>query len=89
MISTATPLRKPVITALETKRSRKPRRNRPASNWITPTSSTNTASASNRWLAGMPASPAPAATDSAPVVDTFMKTELVKMAPIGTATINV
>ena len=37
----------------------------------------------------MSASTAPAATDSAPVVDTFMKTELVKMAPIGTATINV
>ena len=89
MISTATPLRKPVITASETKRIRKPNRNKPASSWITPTSSTNTASASNFWLAGMPASPAPAATDSALVVDTFMKTELVKMAPMGTATINV
>jgi hypothetical protein len=42
-----------------------------------------------RGLAGMPTSPAPAATDSAPVVDTFMKTELVKMAPMGTATISV
>ncbi len=37
----------------------------------------------------MSTSTTPAATDSAAVVDTFMKTELVKMAPTGTATINV
>ena len=88
-MSTATPLRKPVITALETKRIRKPRRNRPASNWITPTSSTSTTNASARWPAGNSSSTAPAATASAPVVDTFMKTELLKMAPTGTATISV
>ncbi len=89
MISTATPLRKPVITALETKRIRKPSRNRPTSNWITPTSSTSTTSASALWPAGNSSSTTPAATASAPVVDTFMKTELEKMAPTGTATINV
>ncbi len=37
----------------------------------------------------MSTSTTPAATDSAAVLDTFMKTELLKMAPIGTATINV
>ena len=89
MISTATPFRKPVITALETKRIRKPSRNRPASSWITPTSSTSTTSACTFWPAGTSVSTTPAATDSAAVLDTFMKTELVKMAPTGTAIISV
>ena len=66
-----------------------PSRNKPASNWIAPTSSTSTTSASARWPAGNSSSTTPAATDSAPVVDTFMKTELEKRAPTGTATINV
>ncbi len=88
-MSTATPLRKPVITEWETKRIRKPSRNRPARNWITPTSSTSTTNASARCPAGNSIITAPAATASAPVVDTFMKTELLKMAPMGTATIKV
>ena len=89
MINTATPFRKPVITALETKRTRKPSLNRPASNWITPTSSTSTTSASTLRSAGNSSSTTPAATDSAAVLDTFMNTELLKMAPTGTATISV
>ena len=72
MISTATPLRKPIMTALETYRITKPSRNRPASNCSTPTSSTSTASAATLSLDGTSASPAPAATDRALVVDTFM-----------------
>ena len=89
MISTATPLRKPVITELETKRTRKPSLNRPASSWIRPTSSTMATSACAFWSEATFASPAPAATDSALVVETFMKTELVKSAPMGTAIIRV
>ena len=89
MISTATPLRKPVITALDTKRTRNPSRKTPASNWITPTSSTSMTSACGLCSAGRSTSTTPAATASAPVVDTFMNTELEKMAPIGTATIRV
>ena len=89
MISTATPLRKPVITALETKRITKPSRSTPASNWIRPTSSTSTTSACSFCSAGKSTSTTPAATESAAVLDTFMKTELLKMAPTGTAIISV
>ena len=83
------PLRKPVITALETKRVRNPSRNMPARSCMMPTSNTSTTSASPFPASGIFSSPAPAATDKAPVVETFMKTELVKMAPTGTATIKV
>ena len=89
MIRTATPFRKPVITALETNRIRNPSRKTPASSWITPTSSTSTTRASARWPAGKSTSTTPAATASAPVVDTFMNAELEKTAAIGTATISV
>ena len=89
MINTATPLRKPVITALETKRTMNPSRNSPASSCITPTISTSAASAAALCASGTSTNPAPAATESALVGETFMNTELVNRAPMGTATISV
>ncbi len=89
MMRTATPFRKPVITESETKRSTEPSRNNPASSWITPTSRTSAASAAIRWSAAKSTSSAPAARDSAAVVDTFMKTEPVNRAAAGTATMSV
>ncbi|MEI2691484.1 MAG: hypothetical protein V9H69_17995 [Anaerolineae bacterium] len=63
--------------------------NRPARSWISPTISASAISACAFWSAAISASPAPTATDSALVVETFMKTELVTSAPTGTASISV
>ena len=89
MMSTATPLRNPVITASETKRRMKPRRASPASSWKIPASATSVASATTRCSGENAASSSPAMIDSAPVVDTFMNTELVNTAATGTAIISV
>ena len=77
------------MTASETKRRTKPRRSSPAAIWNTPTRTTSVARPDTLLSRGSAASSSPATTDSAAVVETFMNTELVKIAATGTATINV
>ena len=88
-ISSAMPETKPVITEWATKRIRVPIFSSPNASWNTPMSTARVTRAASFCSAGTYARASPAATDSAPVVDTFMKTELVKRAPTGVATISV
>ena len=77
------------MTASETKRRTKPNRRSPAAIWNSPTRTTSDERAAILLPGGTAASSSPATTESAAVVETFMNTELVKIAATGTATINV
>jgi len=84
--SKATPLRKPRITALDTKRSRRPPLSNPNSTMKPPTKSDMSATATSRWSAGTSASPLPTVTAMAAVTATVIYRELVVRAAAGVPT---
>ena len=84
--STATPLRNPFITALDTNRSSRPPRSSPKIAMNAPTSSATMATAPSRWSAGTAAILLPTVTAMAAVTATVMNWELVVSAAVGVPT---
>ena len=89
MIRIATPVIKPVMTEKGMKRVIQPRRQMPRINSKTPIRITRVTRTVPREAEVYPSSVSPVATARALVVETLIKTELVKMAPTGIASISV
>ncbi len=77
------PVRKPVITALDTYRVRKPSFSRPQATWNTPIRMVSVTTAGSFCSVGMPARASNVASDIALVVLTSMNTEPVVIAATG------